>query len=179
MAHRANSDPLPPATAAGIEATARHCRQLVKRRACLAAGVAALPVPGLDWATDVGILLKLIPDINRAFGLSPQQVEKLSPDRRVMLSPDRRVMVYKALSTGGSLLIGKVITRPLVWRVLQAVGVRLSAQQVAKYVPLIGQAVSAALTFSALRYVCEKHIQQCIAVAGQLLLLPGAGTMER
>jgi hypothetical protein len=30
--------------------------------------------------------------------------------------------------------------------------------------------VSALLTFSALKYVCEQHIQQCMAVARQLAL---------
>ncbi len=32
------------------------------------------------------------------------------------------------------------------------------------------QAVSAALTFSALKYVCEQHIKQCIHVSQQLAL---------
>jgi len=57
-----------------------------------------------------------------------------------------------------------------VLRLLTLVGVRLTTQQAAKYVPLAGQAVSAALTFSALRYVCEQHIRQCVAVAEQLAL---------
>jgi hypothetical protein len=48
------------------------------------------------------------------------------------------------------------------------VGVRLTTQQAAKFVPLAGQAVSAVLTFSALRFVCEQHIRQCMAVAKQL-----------
>ena len=46
----------------------------------------------------------------------------------------------------------------------------LTTQQAAKYVPLAGQAVSAALTYTALRYVCEQHIQQCAQVARQLAL---------
>ena len=53
---------------------------------------------------------------------------------------------------------------------LKLVGVRLTTQQAAKYVPIAGQAVSAALTYSALRYVCEQHIQQCVAVSRQLML---------
>jgi hypothetical protein len=66
------------------------------------------------------------------------------------------------------LLVGKVVTRELVLRMVQLVGVRLTTQQAAKYVPLAGQAISAALTFSALKFVCEQHIQQCMAVARQL-----------
>ena len=72
---------------------------------------------------------------------------------------------------GGSLLVGRLVTRELVLRVLKVVGVRLSAQQAAKYVPLAGQAVSAVLTFSALKYVCEQHILQCMEVS-RLLMLP-------
>ena len=153
---------LVPGCARDIEAVARQCRRMVTRRALVAAGVATLPVPGLDWLTDVGILVKLIPDINAAFGLSPAQIERLAPERRMA--------VYKAVSAGGSMVIGKIISRDLVLRLLKLVGVRLTTQQAAKYVPLAGQVVSAALTFSALKLVCEQHIRQCIAVSEQLLL---------
>ena len=155
---------LVPDTPAQIDEVARQCRRLVNRRALIAAGVAVIPLPGLDWLTDVGILVKLIPDINRAFGLTPEQVERLAPDRRVV--------VYKAISAGGSLLVGKLVTRELVLRMLRLIGVRLTTQQVAKYVPVAGQAVSAALTFSALKYVCEQHIRQCMDVSRQLMLPP-------
>ena len=121
-----------------------------------------MPLPGIDWLTDVAVLMRLIPDINHAFGLTPEQIERLAPDRRVV--------VYKAISAGGSMLIGKLVTRELVVRALRLVGVRLTAQQAAKFVPIAGQAVSAALTYSSLRYVCEQHIQQCVAVSTRLLL---------
>lgn len=150
-----------------IEAIAARCRRLVTRRSLVAAGVAMVPVPGLDWLTDVGVLVKLLPEINEAFGLSPAQIERLAPERRIV--------VYKAITAAGGLLIGKVVTRQLVLTVLKLVGVRLTAQQAAKFVPLAGQAVSAALTFSALKFVCEQHIRQCIAVREQLLL-PAPGS---
>ncbi len=160
-----------PSTPEEIEAVARHCRKLVTQRALLAAGVAVVPIPGLDWVTDVGVLVKVIPRINDAFGLTPEQIERLAPDRRVV--------VYKAISAGGGLLIGRLVTRELVLQVLRLVGVRLTAQQAAKYVPLAGQAVSAALTFSALKFVCEQHIRQCMEVARQLQLPAPAETVER
>jgi hypothetical protein len=80
-------------------------------------------------------------------------------------------MRSSAISTGGGMLVGKVITRDLVVWMLKLVGVRLTTQQVAKFVPIAGQAVSAALTYGALRYVCEQHIRQCIEVQ-RLLALP-------
>jgi len=152
-----------PASRNEIDAVVRHCRRMVSRRALVAAGVAVVPIPGVDWITDVAVLMRLIPDINRAFGLTPEQVERLAPDRRVV--------VYKAISAGGGLLIGKVVTREVVIQALRLVGVRLTTQQAAKFVPIAGQALSAALTYSSLRYVCEQHIQQCVAVSRQLLQL--------
>ena len=151
-----------PDTPEDIAAVARQCRKLVTQRALLAAGVAAVPVPGIDWLTDVGVLLKVIPEINTKFGLTPEQIERLAPDRRVA--------VFKAISAGGSMLIGRLVTRDLLVFVLKTVGIRLTTQQAAKFVPVAGQAVSAALTFSALKYVCEQHIRQCIAVSRQLAL---------
>lgn len=147
-------------TVESLDDIARRCRKLVNQRALLAAGVAVVPVPGLDWLADVSVLMKMIPEINHAFGLSQEQVEQLSPDRRLV--------VYKALSAVGSLLAGRIVTRVLVMQALRLVGVRLTTQQLAKFVPIAGQALSAALTFGALRYVCEQHIRQCLAVRRQI-----------
>ena len=145
-----------------LQAIAKRCRQRVSKRALLAAGVAMVPVPGLDWATDLGLLMRLLPQISAAFGLSPEQVERLSPERRVV--------VYKVISATGGVLVGKLVTRELVLSLVKLVGVRLTAQQAAKFVPIAGQAVSAVLTYTAMRYVCEQHIRQCMDVARQLQL---------
>ncbi|MBV9890509.1 MAG: hypothetical protein JO090_06445 [Rhizobacter sp.] len=143
----------------------RHCRRLVGKRALVAAGAAAVPLPGVDWVTDVAVLLRVIPEINAAFALTPEQIEQLAPDRRVV--------VYKAISAAGSVLVGRIVTRDLVMHALRVVGVRVTTQQAAKFVPVAGQVVSAALTYSALRYVCEQHIQQCVAIS-KMLMLPGS-----
>ena len=149
-------------TADLVDAAAKRCRRMVTQRALFAAGVAVVPIPGIDWVTDIGVLVSLLPRINAEFGLSPEQIERLAPERQLV--------VYKAISAGGGMVVGKVITRELVLKLLKLVGVRLTTQQAAKYVPLAGQAVSAALTYSALKYVCEQHIRQCMAVARQLQL---------
>ena len=159
--------------ATGPDAIARiaaDCRRRVVQRALLAAGVAAVPVPGVDWVTDVGLLMRLLPQISAAFGLSAEQVQRLSPDRQLV--------VYKAMTAAGSLVLGKVLTQDLVLLLLKTVGVRLGAQQAAKWLPVAGQALSAVLTFGALRHVCEQHIRQCEAVARQLLLPAPAASSD-
>jgi uncharacterized protein (DUF697 family) len=146
-----------PHSAAEVADVVQHCRRLVNKRALIAAGVAVVPIPGVDWVTDV------VPEINRAFGLTPAQIERLAPERRVV--------VYKTISAAGGMLVGRLVTQELVIKLLKLVSVRLTAQQVAKFVPIAGQAVSAVLTFSSLKYVCEQHIQQCVAVSEKLMLI--------
>ncbi|NUZ08299.1 hypothetical protein HQN59_21330 [Schlegelella sp. ID0723] len=153
-----------PTTASELDAVAQRCQAMVRRRALVAAGVAVVPVPGLDWLVDVGTVAKLSRSINEAFGLGPAQIARLAPNRREA--------VYNAISAGGGLLVGKLVTRGLVLRMLKLVGVRLTTQQAAKWVPIAGQAVSAALTYSALKAVCDEHIRQCIEVSRQLAQLP-------
>ena len=64
----------------------------------------------------------------------------------------------------GSMLIGRFITRDLVVRVASIVGKRLTVKQATKYVPLAGQAISAVIGYTAIRYLGEQHIRDCVQV---------------
>ena len=76
----------------------------------------------------------------------------------------------------GSVLIGKFISRDLVIKAATKIGVRLTTKQVAKYVPLAGQLVSAAVGYAAIRYFGEEHMKDCIRVAKQAQLdVPALG----
>ena len=153
-----------PATTRDIEHTAQYCRKMVRKKATIAAGIAAVPLPGLDLITDVGMLTQLFQDINKAFGLTPDQIEKLSPHKKVY--------AYKAISAVGGFMVGKVIKKELIIKLLKMAGVRLSAGQLARFVPLAGQALSAAMTYSALSTLCEQHIKQCMEVSDLIMKLP-------
>ncbi|MFC5499823.1 hypothetical protein ACFPOE_19940 [Caenimonas terrae] len=139
-----------------LAARVRYCRRLLNRRALVAAAASAVPVPGLDWAVDAALLSKLVPEINRQFGLSPEQLDQLPHHKREQ--------AQKAIGAIGSMLVGKFITRDLVLRFAGKVGMRMSAKQAARYVPLAGQLVSALVGYSAIRYLGEEHIRDCIAV---------------
>lgn len=139
-----------------IEAV-RRSRKMLHRRALMAAAAGAVPVPGLDWAVDAALLSRLIPAINAEFGLTPEQIDRLEPRQRDQ--------VQKAVTMVGSVLVGKFITRDLVLKAATTIGVRLSAGQVAKYVPLAGQAVSAVLGYTAIRFLGEEHMKDCVRVA--------------
>jgi uncharacterized protein (DUF697 family) len=140
----------------------RRCRKLLNRRALAAAAASTVPVPGLDWAVDAALMSRLVPAINKEFGLTPEQIAAL---------PEvQREQVQKAMAVVGSIVIGRFVTRDLVVRMAKAVGKRLTVQQAAKYVPLAGQAVSAVLGYSAVRYLGEEHIKDCVRVVRQAQL---------
>jgi len=140
----------------------RRSRKLLNRRALVGAAASTVPVPGLDWAGEAALLSQLVPAINAEFGLTPAQLDQL-PDHK-------REQVQKALAMVGSVLVGKFITRDLVMRMAQTLGKRLSVQQAAKYVPLAGQAISAIMGYTALRYLGEEHIKDCVRVAQEAQL---------
>ena len=149
----------------------RHCRRLLNRRALVAAAASAVPVPGLDWAVDAALLSRLVPEINRQFGLTPEQLDKLPHHKREQ--------VQKAVGTIGSMLIGKFITRDLVLRFAGKVGMRMTAKQAARYVPLAGQVISALVGYTAIRYLGEEHIKDCIRVVQSAhLALPPPGAVS-
>lgn len=147
---------------AALQAAVRRSRKLLNRRAMVAAAASAVPVPGLDWAVDAALLSKLIPEINKEFGLTPQQLDQLEPNKREQ--------VQKAVTMVGSVLIGKLISRDLVLKAATKIGMRLSSKQLAKYVPFAGQIVAAAVGYAAIRYFGEEHMKDCIRVARQAQL---------
>jgi len=150
-----------------VEAAVRRCRRIANRRALLSAGAAVLPIPGLDIAVDVNQLLRMIDDINAEFGLTPMQIERLSTRRRVF--------VYQAISSVGGALVGRLVSKELIVQLLKRVGMRLTAQQAAKWVPLAGQAVAATLSYTALRWLGEQHIADCARVADSIIELNPRG----
>lgn len=142
---------------AALTAAVLRGRRVLHRRALFAAAASAVPVPGLDWAVDAALLSRLIPRLNAEFGLMPDQLDRLTPHERER--------VQKAVAMVGSLLIGKFITRDLVIKAAQTVGMRMTAKQAARYVPLAGQAVSALMGYTAIRYLGEEHLKDCVRVA--------------
>jgi uncharacterized protein (DUF697 family) len=151
-----------PGDADDLQALATRCRRLVRQHALVAAGVAMVPVPVVGAAADVALLMRVLDRINGEFGLTPGQIARLAPAQQVA--------VYKSLSNAGAWFVGKVLTRGLVLTLLKLQGPRLVGSQLVRWVPLAGQAASAALTFGALRWVCEQHITQCLRVATELKL---------
>ncbi len=145
-----------------LDAIRHQCRRLVTRRATVSAGASVVPLPGLDLGTDVMILLRLLPQINERFGLSPEQIDRLDVETK------RTVMLF--VGSAGSALVGRLVTRELVVRLLMKMGVRVTTKGVVKFVPLLGQAVSASISFAAMKLLGNRHVDDCYEVARRTLL---------
>ncbi|MGM1021090.1 MAG: hypothetical protein ACQEXV_11210 [Bacillota bacterium] len=144
-----------------LEQIRKECRSMVTKRATASGGAVLVPVPGADVLADVGILMQLLPAINGKFGLSEKQLNGLDAETKSM--------VYGFITSIGSKLIGRIITREVIVQILQKMGVRIAAKQVSKFVPLLGQGLAAAIGFTAMRTIGNRHVEQCYEVAKRLL----------
>ncbi|WP_374942848.1 hypothetical protein [Sphingomonas sp.] len=151
-----------PRTSADLDRVRDECRAMVTKRALVSAGTAVVPIPGIDLVADVGILTNLLPDISRRFGLDHETVEKMDPRM------GEQVLVV-ATSLGNS-AIGRAVTKRIVVAILRRVGVRLVGAQAAKFVPILGQAVAASISFGAMKLAGDRHIDDCYETARRTLL---------
>jgi len=150
-----------PASQPELEQVRQRCRRMVRRRAMFSAGVAAVPIPGIDVVSDLSLFARLIDDVNREFGLTPDQIEQLQPRLKVI--------VYEAAIGVGGMLVGKLVTRELLLHLLKRSGIKAVVKQAARLVPLAGQLVSAGIGFAVFRQIGYQHVEACAAVAQQVL----------
>jgi len=147
---------LMPASGDEIARVRERCRRLVKKRAALAAGVAAVPLPGVDVLSDLATFALVVEEVNKAFGLTPAQIERLQPRLRII--------TYEATAAIGGMLVGKLVTRELVLALFKKSGVKLAAKSMAKVVPFAGQVAAAAIGFAVFRQMGYQHVEACVKV---------------
>jgi hypothetical protein len=62
------------------------------------------------------------------------------------------------------------ITKELIVQVLRKVGVRVATKSVAKYIPILGSALAATVSFGAMKIVGNSHVDDCYDVAKKAIL---------
>lgn len=144
-------------TLAELDEIRTRCRRRVTQRAALSGVIAATPLPMIDAAADLGILMRLLPKISAEFQLRPADIRKLDPESKAV--------VYTTIKSLGDSLVGHSITRKLLLAVLTRLGSKVAGKQVVKYAPLIGQATAASISFWLMRHIGLKHVDDCYAVA--------------
>ncbi len=147
-----------PSTRNELEEIRKKCLRLSRRRALLSAAATVVPIPFTDIATDIVLLRTIIPGITERFGLAKEQVDGYDPQVAVF--------IYDAAKRLGANLIGRYLTKELVLQILRRIGMRrLTTKEAARYVPVIGQAIAAGLSYATMTLIIRAHINQCYSVA--------------
>ena len=134
---------------------------MVTTRALTAGAASAIPGAAPGIAADIGLLLELLPKINKSFGLDPEQVDAL--DEQV------KQQIFMLAGNVGSQFIGRAVTKEIVLTTLKAVGVRTTAKAAASWVPIIGSAVGGAFGFGMMKYIGNQHVTECYEFVAKLL----------
>lgn len=148
-------------TVAELDQVKRDCYRMVTERSLAAAAAAVVPIPGADLIADIGLLANMLPKISERFELDHASVQKLSPEI------SERVLVIA--SSLGNNVIGRMVTRKLVVRLLRRMGVRIATASVAKFVPVLGSAVAATISFGAMKLAGNAHVDDCYRTARALM----------
>jgi uncharacterized protein (DUF697 family) len=139
----------------------RECYRIVTQRAALSGAAAAVPIPGVDIAADIGLLMQLIPEINRRFGLDPSQIDQYDIQTKML--------IYNLVMNMSARLAGQFITKQLIISMLKKVGVRVAAKQVTKFIPFIGPILTGTLSFTVMKLLCDSHVNECYDVVKAFL----------
>ena len=140
-----------------LDAIRDECKSMVTTRASLSGAAAIVPIPGADVGADITLLLEMIPSINRKFGLSSDQIDDLDPKLKQL--------IFVTVTSIGSQMVGKAITKQLIMQVLKRIGIRIAAKSLTKWIPIVGQAAAATISFGAMKLVGNSHVDDCYHVA--------------
>lgn len=133
---------------------------MARRRALLGAVTSLIPVPGIDLATDIALLTRVIHRINEHFGLSEAQLGQLSSQRQAL--------ACRLLASAGGTLAARLTTPQLIVRIMRLVGVRLTAMEAVRLVPVAGQIVAAGIGYWSVNTVAMRHIAHCERIVAEL-----------
>ena len=155
------ADVLVPSNDLELERVRERCRNLVRSKALRSAGMAAIPIPGVDLVSDLTMFANVIEEVNLAFGLTPAQIERLQPRLKII--------AYQAIGSIGGMMVGKLVTRELVMQILKRSGAKLAAKSATKIVPIAGSVAAAAIGFVLFRQMGYQHVEACAKVAREVV----------
>ena len=143
------------------ELAERHQRAqaIVRKKALLSSSVSVVPIPGLDFGVDIKLMRDIISDINKLYGLDKKQVNSLGDEMK------ERILTAAAIQ--GSQFIGRKVSEGLLKVVIRDVAKRTAAQQT-KWFPVVGQALSASISYYFMKKIGDDHIEKCEKVIRDL-----------
>lgn len=149
-----------PTTNIEIEERRERAQALVRKKSVLSSSVSVVPIPGLDFGVDIKLMRDIIEDVNKIYGLDHKQVNNMGDDMKER--------VFAAAAIQGSQFIGKKVSNAILKVVIRDVAKRVAAKQT-KWFPILGQAISASISYYFMKKIGEEHIQKCEKVIKTLV----------
>ena len=119
------------------------------------------PIPGLDVAADVALLLKMGAAIAQIYGLTSHQVEHV-----------KRLIGLKA----GPVLLAKVaqfaakyLAKEGILLLLKRIATRMTAKEMSKFLPFVGPLIAAGIGWKATFMLGEQMVDEAQAHASEIL----------
>lgn len=115
----------------------------IKFHAALSATVAAVPVPGLSIAVDLGLLVSVVTTYYYAFGIDNKSLETLASKTGVAVEELKNACTspFKNISTVNTQLIIKLLSSSASYIAKQA------AEEGLRFIPFVGTLIAASLSF--------------------------------
>lgn len=149
-----------PTTHSEIEERRQRAEALVRKKSMLSSGVSVVPILGLGFSVDIKLMKDIIEDVNKIYGLDHKQVNTMGDDMK------ERVLTTAAIQ--GSQFIGKKVSSAILKVVIRDVAKRTAAKQT-KWFPVVGQAITASISYYFMKKIGNDHIQKCEKVAKSLV----------
>lgn len=153
-----------------LEQARRDCLELIQKRAYFSAGAAVVPIPFFDVVFDVGILTKLIPEINERFGLDQAHVS--------VFNPETKEVHWQELRKRGIQFSGLMVARTGVKKSLNGFISKMLTKQVTKFIPLGGQLIAAGLGYFVFKKIAAAHVDDCYQLAKSIQLKQKAQVVD-
>ncbi|MFS0725695.1 GTPase [Paenibacillus sp. 1P07SE] len=133
----------------------KACEKLLLLNSAAAAANGLNPVPGLNIAIDASILQKLLDQIRSNFDLSEDRIRT-------------GAKIVPALASAANNLLKSISFQGII-HLLQRQAGKTATTQLSRYVPFIGQALSATAGFSITYFTGKAYLDDCYKVAEALL----------
>ena len=132
------------------------CEKYVSYAAAAAAANGINPVPGVDVAVDISIIMKLFKEIRDDYGLNDNFLSSLKQSSIPVVGRLANNVVQYAAKEGILIL-------------LKSFAGRQAVKSFTKYIPIIGQAIAAGLGYAITSNVGNSYLNDCHELAEEIL----------
>lgn len=132
-----------------IEAKEKEARALVRKKSLYSSIAAILPIPFLDIGTDMKLMRDMSQDIENIFGVEHEEINSTGDDQK-----------ERALVMGTSFVSEFVGNRMVRFMVRRSV----KRGFLFRFIPLVGQIVSAVISYFMMKRLGNTHVTRCVRI---------------